>query len=133
MWTIVGASVGGILLLWLILVIAVWFGARSEGKVVNLSDMLRLVPDLLRLLHRLAGDPVVPRGVRIRIGALLAYLAFPVDLVPDFIPVIGYADDVVIVGLVLRSVIRRAGPEAIERHWPGTPEGLDAVMKLAGH
>lgn len=133
MWTIVGASVGGILLLWLILVIAVWFGARSEGKVVNLSDMLRLVPDLLRLLHRLAGDPEVPRGVRIRIGALLAYLAFPVDLVPDFIPVIGYADDVVIVGLVLRSVIRRAGPEAIERHWPGTPEGLDAVMKLAGH
>jgi uncharacterized membrane protein YkvA (DUF1232 family) len=62
---------------------------------------------------------------------LLGYLALPIDLVPDFIPVIGYADDAVIVVLALRSVTRRAGPEALERHWPGTPEGLAAIRRLA--
>jgi uncharacterized membrane protein YkvA (DUF1232 family) len=62
---------------------------------------------------------------------LLGYLALPVDLVPDFIPVIGYADDAVVVALALRSVVRRAGPEALERNWPGTPDGLAAVLRLA--
>lgn len=132
-WTVAGAVVGGILLLWLALVLAMWFAARREARLVNLRDMLRLVPDLVRLLHRLARDPSVPRGARIRLGALLVYLAVPFDLVPDFIPVVGYADDVVLVALVLRSVVRSAGPEAVRRHWPGTPEGLIAVMRLANH
>ena len=56
-----------------------------------------------------------------RLWLLLGYLALPIDLVPDFIPVLGYADDAIVVALVLRSVVRRAGPDAIERHWPGTP------------
>jgi uncharacterized membrane protein YkvA (DUF1232 family) len=70
--------------------------------------------------------------VRVRLWLLLGYLALPVDLVPDFIPVIGYADDAVIVALALRSVTRHAGADALERHWPGTPEGLAAVRRLAG-
>jgi uncharacterized membrane protein YkvA (DUF1232 family) len=65
--------------------------------------------------------------VRIRLVLLLVYLAVPVDLIPDFVPVTGYADDVIIIGLTLRSVIRRAGPEVVARHWPGTPEGLETV------
>jgi uncharacterized membrane protein YkvA (DUF1232 family) len=52
--------------------------------------------------------------------------------VPDVIPVVGYADDVVVVALALRSVVRAAGPEALVRHWPGTPEGLAVVRRLAG-
>jgi uncharacterized membrane protein YkvA (DUF1232 family) len=56
----------------------------------------------------------------------------PFDLVPDFIPVAGYADDVLLVAWVLRSVVRAAGPEALDRHWPGTPEGLVVVRRLAG-
>jgi uncharacterized membrane protein YkvA (DUF1232 family) len=110
--TIAGATFAGVMLLWLVLVLALWFVARGEGKRVNLRDMIRLVPDLVHLLSGLARDPNVPRGVRIRLGALLVYLAFPVDLVPDFIPIIGYADDLVLVVLVLRSVVRRAGPSA---------------------
>lgn len=62
---------------------------------------------------------------------LLAYLALPVDLVPDFIPVLGYADDAIVVVLVLRSVVRRAGPDAVARHWPGTAEGLAALRQVA--
>jgi uncharacterized membrane protein YkvA (DUF1232 family) len=61
---------------------------------------------------------------------LLVYLALPIDLIPDFIPVVGYADDVVIVALVLRSATRRAGPAALVKHWPGTPEGLTALKRL---
>ncbi len=65
-------------------------------------------------------------------GWLLACLACPIDLVADFIPVLGYADDAVIVALALPSVTRRAGTGALERHWPGTLDGLSAVNGLAG-
>src|SRR5215212_3349713 len=105
---------------------------RARPDDVTLRDAVRLVPDLLRLLKRLAADTSLPRGVRVRLVLLLAYLAMPIDVVPDFIPVVGYADDVVAVAIVLRSVVRVAGPEALERHWPGTPEGLRVIRTLCG-
>jgi uncharacterized membrane protein YkvA (DUF1232 family) len=83
-------------------------------------------------VRRLAADPVLPRGVRVRLWLLLAYLLSPIDLVPDVLPVIGWADDAVVVALVLRSVVRRAGGDALDRHWPGTPDGLTAVRRLVG-
>jgi uncharacterized membrane protein YkvA (DUF1232 family) len=61
---------------------------------------------------------------------LLGYLALPFDLIPDFVPVLGYADDAIIVALVLRSATRSAGPDALAKHWPGTPEGLAALKRL---
>ena len=126
-WVI--AVVGGVLLLWLALLTALWLARPEE---IRAREALRLLPDLVRLLRRLAADGSLPRGVRVRLWLLLGYLLMPIDLVPDFIPVIGYADDAVIVALALRSVTRRAGPEALERHWPGSPEGLAAVRRLAG-
>jgi uncharacterized membrane protein YkvA (DUF1232 family) len=68
----------------------------------------------------------------VRLWLVFAYLAIPIDIIPDFIPVIGYADDAIIVCWALRSVIRRAGPEAIRRNWPGTEAGLAAVWRVAG-
>jgi uncharacterized membrane protein YkvA (DUF1232 family) len=68
----------------------------------------------------------------VRLWLLLGYLALPFDLVPDVVPVLGYADDAVVVALVLRSVVRTTGPEALERHWPGTVDGLATVRRLAG-
>ena len=120
---------GSLVLLWLLMVALLW---RAKPDDVTLRDAVRLVPDLLRLLKRLATDKTLPRGVRVRLWLLLGYLAMPIDLVPDFIPVLGYADDVVVVAIVLRSVVRAAGPEALERHWPGTPEGLRVVRTLCG-
>jgi len=102
--------------------------SRPKGNL--LGESLRLLPDLLRLLERLARDATVPRAARVRLWLLLGYLALPIDLVPDFLPILGYADDAIIVSLVLRSAARRAGATAIRRHWPGTDDGLAALARL---
>ena len=90
------------------------------------------MPDTIRLLRRLASDHDIPRGIRIRLSALFIYLALPIDLIPDFIPVVGFADDAIFVAIALRSVVKHAGPEAIRRHWPGTADGLASLWRLAG-
>ena len=120
---------GALLLAWLALILTVVV-ARPGGDL--LQQALRLLPDLLRLLRRLAGDRSLPRGVRVRLWLLLAYLAIPIDVIPDVIPILGYADDAIIATAVLRSVVRRAGLEALHRHWPGTDDGLGAVARLCG-
>lgn len=121
-----GAALGTI---WLILIITLWVVKPDD---VGIQDMLRLLPDVLRLLKRLATDPQLPRRIRIALLILLAFIASPIDLIPDFVPVIGFADDVVITALVLRWVSRTAGADALARHWPGTPDGLEAVRRLCG-
>jgi uncharacterized membrane protein YkvA (DUF1232 family) len=125
---LIGVGVA-LLLAWLALV-AVLIVARPRGQLLH--EALRVLPDLLRLIHRLAADKTLPRGVRIRLGLLLAYLAMPIDLIPDFIPVLGYADDAIVVTAVLRSVVRSAGVDAVRAHWPGTDDGFAAVARLTG-
>jgi uncharacterized membrane protein YkvA (DUF1232 family) len=129
-WQVPLWVVGGLVILWLVLLATLAVGARGRDPV-GVGEALRLLPDVIRLLRRLAADPTLPRGIRVRLGLLLAYLLLPIDLVPDFIPVIGYADDAVIVALALRSVVRAAGPAALARHWPGTPTGLATLHSLA--
>jgi uncharacterized membrane protein YkvA (DUF1232 family) len=126
-WVVLLGVAAGVALIWIALIIALWL---SKPDDVGLQDAMRLLPDVLRLLKRLAGDRSLPSGVRVRLGLLLAYLALPIDLIPDFIPVLGYADDAIIVVLVLRSTARCAGVDALAEHWPGTPEGLSAVRRL---
>jgi uncharacterized membrane protein YkvA (DUF1232 family) len=126
-WTIPLGIACGLLLVWAVLVVVLWLARPGD---YDLKDALRLLPDLMRLIKRLAADPATPRGVRIRLVLLLGYLALPFDLIPDFIPVLGYADDAIIVALVLRSATRSAGPDALAKHWPGTPEGLAALNRL---
>lgn len=129
LWTTVIGVAAGLLLLWLALVVSL---AVTRPADLNITDVLRLLPDTVVLLRRLAADRDLPRGVRVRLWLLLVYLILPIDLIPDFLPVLGYADDAIIVALALRSVTRRAGPEALQRHWPGTTDGLQAVRRLAG-
>ncbi len=124
-WTLVGIG-AGLLLCWLALVATLWAARPDELRA---RELLRLLPDVLRLVRRLAADRNLPRGVRVRLWLLLAYLALPIDLVPDVIPVIGFADDAVAVALVLRSVVRRAGADAVTLHWPGPEAGLAALRR----
>ena len=118
-----------LLLTWLALLITLAV-RRPEGGL--LKESLRLLPDLLRLLRRLTTNRDLPIGVRVQVGLLFVYLASPIDLVPDFVPILGYADDAIIVLLVLRSVCRRVSVEELRNAWPGTDEGFAAVRRLLG-
>jgi uncharacterized membrane protein YkvA (DUF1232 family) len=129
LWSTLIAVAVGLVIVWMALLIAL---AVTRPKDLTVADALRLLPDTVVLLRRLAADPQLPRGVRVRLLLLLVYLILPFDLVPDFIPVLGYADDAIIVAAALRSVARRAGYGALDKHWPGTPEGLQSVRRLAG-
>ncbi len=119
----------GLLVTWLALIVALVIARPRDGAW---REAVRLLPDLLRLLPRLAADPALPRSVRAGLALLLGYLALPFDLIPDFVPVVGYADDAIIVAVVLRWVVRRAGIAALRRHWPGTADGFAALCRLAG-
>ena len=118
-----------LLLAWVAFVIALAI-LRPRGGL--LREALRILPDALRLIRRLAADNTLPRGVRVRVVLILVYLAIPLDLIPDFIPVLGYADDAIIVTAVLRSVVRRAGLPAVHAHWPGSDDGFAALCRLTG-
>ena len=119
--------VGAIVAAWLAFVL---FIAIVKPDDTRLRDALRLLPDIVRLVRRLVADRSIPRRTRWLVWILLGYLVSPIDIVPDFIPVVGYADDAIITSLVLRHVIRTAGMAKVAEHWPGTPEGLDALQRL---
>lgn len=129
-WTELLAGIALCLVLVWVAFVAALAALRPDRGV--LRESLRLLPDALRLLRRLTADRGLPRGVRWRAGLALGYLALPIDVVPDFIPVLGHADDAIVVALVLRSMVRRAGPTAVRAHWPGTEDGFAALCRLTG-
>jgi hypothetical protein len=128
MLTLILAVVISLAIVWTALVaaLAIW------KPKVSLSDAARILPDLLLMLGGIAQDSSMPFSVRVRLWLLLFYLAVPFDIVPDVIPIVGYADDAILVIWTIRSVVRRSGPDALERHWRGSPEGLGVVRQLAG-
>ena len=109
---------------WLLLVVALWV---MRPRDVRLGELVRLVPDLLRLVRSLLADGSVPGRVRIALIGLLAYLVNPIDLIPEFIPVLGPLDDVIVAILVLRYVRRRLGDDELRRRWPGTADGYELL------
>lgn len=127
-WQVAIGVTVGLVLAWLCLLFALMV-LRPKGA--SFGEALRLMPDLLRLVRGIARDKTLPVGVRLRLWLLFVYLASPIDLVPDFIPVIGFADDAILVVLVLRSVVRKAGSGAVARHWTGSDDTLAALWRLA--
>jgi uncharacterized membrane protein YkvA (DUF1232 family) len=128
-WDLLLGLTAGLVLTWVALIVMLIVAHPRGG---SLREALRLLPDLLRLLPRLARDASLPRRVRVGLALLLAYLASPVDLVPDFIPVLGFADDAVMVILVLRWTVRHATLAAVRYQWPGSAEGFAALCRLTG-
>jgi uncharacterized membrane protein YkvA (DUF1232 family) len=128
------------LLHWLLLVAAclllVYAGfvvvliAAGRGRTVR--DVARFIPDCIVLAGRLVGDPRVPRRHKLLLGAVAAYLAMPLDIVPDFIPVAGQVDDALVVVLALRAVLRGSGSDLVRELWTGPQSSLAFVLRFAG-
>jgi uncharacterized membrane protein YkvA (DUF1232 family) len=126
-WRLLVGIALGVLGAWLAFVALLWiFRPRNTG----LRDLMRVVPDVLRLARGLIGDRTVPLGVRIAVLGLLAWLVSPIDLIPEFIPVLGPLDDVVVAVLVLRYVRRRLGEDGFRRRWPGSDEGWALLVRV---
>ena len=126
--TLVGV-VGALVVTWVVLVVLLWL-ARPRG--VRLADLVRVVPDLLRLVRDLLTDTTAPPSVRLALVGLLVWLISPIDLIPEFLPGIGSIDDVIVAVLVLRFVRRRLGDTALRERWRGTPESFGALLAILG-
>jgi uncharacterized membrane protein YkvA (DUF1232 family) len=126
--TLVGIGLG-LLVVWALLILLL---LAFRPRDTSLGEVLRIVPDLLRLVRNLLGDRGVPLGARVALVVLLAWLINPIDLIPEFIPVLGPVDDVVVAVLLLRYVRRKVGLEELRQRWPGTPEGFALLGRIIG-
>jgi len=95
------------------------------------TQLLKALPDLVRLIARLVGDPTLPRAAKIALAAAMVYLASPIDLIPDFIPVVGYLDDLLLASLVIDGLLNWVDRRLILKYWPGSPESLDRLARAA--
>ena len=93
-------------------------------------DAAFMLPNLVKLLSRLVKDPRVPRRSKLVVGGALAYLASPIDLIPEFIPALGLADDMLVVALALNHLLTVAGEEVVLEHWDGPRDLLDLVRSV---
>ncbi|RZQ62086.1 YkvA family protein [Amycolatopsis suaedae] len=119
---------GALLLLWPTLILALVVLQPRRGL---LPVAVKLLPELLGLLRRMAADKAQPNGVRIRLAVMFGYLRSPIDLVPDFIPTVGNKDDAIVASAGLRAVVRQVGLPEVRRYWQGSDEGWAAVCRLA--
>ena len=124
-WLLVGLAVFA-------LVYAAFVGALALlGRRGDAGALATFIPDCIVLVTRLARDPRVPRWRKLLLLVLVGYLALPFDLVPDFIPVAGQLDDLIIVALVLRSFVRSGDRDLIRELWPGPEQSLALILRLA--
>jgi uncharacterized membrane protein YkvA (DUF1232 family) len=122
---LLGVLTGAVL--WALAVIAlVVAGRRGDARA-----LLGLIPDCVVLLRRLMRDPRVPRRTKLLLGLVVAYLALPFDVVPDFIPVAGQLDDAIVVALAFRALLGAAGDDLLLEHWPGPRRSLELLRRLA--
>lgn len=93
--------------------------------------LLRALPTILRAVVGIAADPDLPRAGKIALGAAALYLASPIDLVPDFIPLLGFVDDLLLAAVLLDGILNFADRALVLRYWPGTPASLEKVARVA--
>ena len=104
----------------------------DEARRDQVRELLMILPNLAKLMGRLAKDPRVPVRAKVLAAAAAFYTVSPIDLVPDFIPVIGRADDIVVVALALDHLVQEAGLSVVREHWDGSDEVLSLTVDLVG-
>lgn len=120
-------AIGIFLAVWAAVIATLWL----FGRKLAAAQVTRAIPDLVGLARGLLGDPRVPFGSKVLVGAALVWLLSPIDLVPEFIPVAGPLDDLIVVAIVLRHLVKRAGTEVVQEHWRGDPRVLRAALRIA--
>jgi uncharacterized membrane protein YkvA (DUF1232 family) len=93
--------------------------------------LLRALPDLVRLISRLVRDPLLPRAAKIALGAAMVYLASPIDLIPDFVPLLGYFDDLLLAALLIDGILNFVDRGLVLKYWPGSPDSLERIARAA--
>jgi uncharacterized membrane protein YkvA (DUF1232 family) len=96
-----------------------------------MKDLLLALPRLARMIASLLVDREVPRGTRLMLAAAAVYLASPVDLIPDFIPFIGYLDDLLVAAIVIDGLLNYLDRGLLLRYWPGSAASLDSAAAVA--
>ena len=129
MTDILAAVILALVAAWLALIVVLWL---VRPRDVSAREIVRVVPDIVRLARNLIGDPSTPTGVRAALVILLVWLISPIDLIPEFIPLVGPIDDVIVTVVVLRYVRRRLGGDVLLRRWPGTADGFRVLSSLTG-
>ncbi len=114
---------------WALLLVLFW-ALRPKG--VSVRELLGLIPAIVRLLRSVIGDRSAPLDVRLVLVGLLAWILSPIDLIPEFIPVLGPLDDVVVAVVAMRYVRRRVGVEDLRRRWTGTDDGFALLLRVIG-
>jgi uncharacterized membrane protein YkvA (DUF1232 family) len=119
----------GLLAAWALFLVVLWL---VRPRDVPLADLVRVVPDIVRLVRDLLADRATPIAVKAALVLLLAWLLSPVDIIPEFIPILGPLDDVVVAILVLRFVRRRVGDDGLRSRWRGTDDGYALLAGVIG-
>jgi uncharacterized membrane protein YkvA (DUF1232 family) len=119
----------GLGLAWAALLVLFW---ALRPKDVPIRELLGVVPDVLRLLRSVLADRSAPLDVRLVVLALVAWILSPIDLIPEFVPVLGPMDDVVVAIVALRFVRRRLGVDDLRRRWSGTEAGFGLLLRVIG-
>ena len=125
----IAAVAVGLVAAWLLLLAVFWV---LRPRDVPVREVARVIPDVLRLLRALVTDGAVPLDVRIVLVGLVAWILSPIDLIPEFIPVLGPLDDIVVAIVALRYVRRRIGIEGIAERWAGSDDGLRLLVRVIG-
>jgi len=118
----------------LLVVIAIWILVVVVlvvvGRFVLARELALLVPNLIRLFGGLLRDARVPLRAKIVLAVATVWLASPIDLIPEFIPIVGSVDDAVVAALALRFVLRTTDGAIVREHWRGDPATLERLLRL---
>ena len=104
-------------------------GGRVELRRF-VADAATTIPNMAKLLWRLLRDPRVPRRTKLVVGAAVAYLVSPIDLIPEFVPVIGFADDLLLMAFAINHMVEVAGEDVVLEHWDGSRDLLELVRSI---
>ena len=118
----------------LLILVAIWIVVAIVlvivGRAVLARELALILPNLIRLFGGLLRDPRVPLRAKIVVGIASLWLASPIDLIPDFVPIAGQLDDAIVAALALRFILRTTDGAVVRQHWHGDPATLERVLRM---